>query len=156
MTVFFQNLLTGPYEDKPEILVEGMWSISFTAAYTNSKNITVKGTEDMKFSFAGATADIKGIKLLPLGMTVNTDVSRVDDEILRTTDTRFTVTMKMIDGSEVIVSSPNPDADCLAGGGEVSQSEKKGRVYLKYVYQFDKAIDINQVLGITISDYYGG
>lgn len=154
VTVFFQNLLTGPYEDKPEILVEGMWSISFTAAYTNSKNITVKGTEDMKFSFAGATADIKGIKLLPLGMTVNTDVSRVDDEILRTTDTRFTVTMKMIDGSEVIVSSPNPDADCLAGGGEVSQSEKKGRVYLKYVYQFDKAIDINQVLGITISDYY--
>lgn len=154
VTVFFEDLLAGPYEDKPEILVEGMWSLSFTASYTNSKKITVKGTKDMKYSFAGTTADIKKIDLLPLGLTLISDVSKVDADTLNTTDTRFVIRLKMFDGSEVIVDSPNVKDKGLVNGGSIGQYEKKGRTYQKYVGQFRRAIDINQVMGIYIADYY--
>lgn len=154
VTVFFQDLLAGPYEDKPETLVEGMWSLSFTASYTNEKNITIKGTKDMKYPFAGTTAEIKKIRLLPLGLTLVSDVSKVDTDTLNTTDTRFVIRLKMMDGSDIIVESPDPKDKGLVNGGSISQYEKKGRVYQKYVGQFRKAIDINQVMGIYIADYY--
>ena len=154
VTVFFQNLIAGPYEDEPEILVEGMWSLSFSAIYTNTKEITIKGTDDMQYSFAGTTADIKKIKLLPLGLTLVSDVSKVPVDILNTTDTRFVIRFKMIDGDEIIVESPNVEDKALVAGGEIAQYEKKGRTYQKYVGQFSKAIDINKVLGIYIADYY--
>ncbi len=154
VTIFFQDLIAGPYEDKPEILVEGMWSLSFSASYTNSKEITVKGTDDMQYPFAGTTADIKKIKLLPLGLTLVSDVSRVPTDILNTTDTRFTIRMKMIDGSELIVQNTDSEVDCLVNGGSINQYEKKGRTYQEYVGQFNKAIDIDKVLGLYIADYY--
>lgn len=154
VTVFFEDLIAGPYEDKPEILVEGMWSLSFTTSYTNSKDITVKGTDDMKYSFADTTADIKKFKLLPLGFTLISDVSRVPTDTLNTTDTRFIIRMKMIDGSEIIVDSPNLEDEGLVNGGSIGYYEKKGHVYQKYVGQFKKAIDISQVRGIYIADYY--
>lgn len=154
VTVFFQNLIAGPYEDKPEVLVEGMWSLSFTAAYTSSKNITIKGTDDMKYPFAGKTADIKKIKLLPLGLTLVSDVSGIDVDTLHTTDTRFVIRMKMLDGSEIVVDDPDPEAKLLVEGSSVDEYEKKGRTYQKYVAQFKKAIDIDKVLGIYIADYY--
>ena len=154
VTVFFENLIAGPYENKPEILVEGMWSLSFTASYTNSKEITVKGTNEMKYSFAGTKADIKKITLLPLGLTLVSDVSRVDLDTLHTTDTRFTIRLKMLDGKEKIVTSSKSEEESIEDSGSISEYEKKGRVYQKYVGQFKKAIDINQVLGIYIEDYY--
>ena len=154
VTVFFQNLLAGPYENKPDTLVEGMWSLSFTASYTNEKNITIKGTKDMKYPFAGTTAEIKKIRLLPLGLTLISDVSKVDTDTLNTTDTRFVIRLKMMDGSDIIVESPDPKDKGLVNGGSISQYEKKGRVYQKYVGQFRKAIDISQVMGIYIADYY--
>lgn len=154
ITVFFQDLISGEYEDAPEILVEGIWSLPFSATYTNSKEITVKGTEDMKFSFAGAKADIKKMKLTPLGLTINTDVTEVDDEKMRTEDTRFAVSLKMIDGRELFVYTLEEDAEFLSENSSAKESEKEGRIYLKHVYQFKEAIDISQVIGITIADYY--
>lgn len=154
VTVFFENLIAGPYEDKPEILIEGIWSLSFTAAYTNSKNITVEGTDDMRYSFAGTTADIKEIDLLPLGLTLISDVSKVDIDTLNTTDTRFVIRMKMIDGSEIIVESPNLEDESFVSSGSIGQYEENGRVYQKYVGQFKEAVDISQVMGIYIADYY--
>lgn len=155
VTAFFKDLLDGPqYEDDSKILVEGMWSFSFTASYTNSKEITVKGTDNMQYPFADKTADIKKIKLLPLGLTLVSDVSRVDEETRNTTDTRFVIRLKMIDGSEIIVDSPNLEDDCLVDGGSTGCYDKNGHSYEKYVGQFKKSIDIDQVLGIYIADYY--
>lgn len=155
VTVFFKDLLDGPqYEEDTKVLVEGMWNLSFRAAYTNSKEITIKGTEDMQFPFSYSTADIKKIKLLPLGMTLIYDVSRVDADTRNTTDTSFTIRLKMIDGSEIIVTSPKPEDDCLSNAGSIDNYDKKGHSYQKYVGQFKEAIDINQVLGIYIADYY--
>lgn len=155
VTVFFKDFLDGPqYEENTKVLVEGMWSLSFTASYTNSKEITVKGTEEMQYSFSYSKADIKKIKLLPLGLTLVSDVSRVDAETRYTTDTRFVIRLKMLDGSEIIVDSPNLEDDCLVSGSSVTNYDKKGHSYQKYVGQFEKAIDINQVIGIYIADYY--
>lgn len=154
VTVFFQDLISGPYADNPEVLVEGMWSLSFSASYTNSKDITIKGTDDMKYSFAGTTADIKEIQLLPLGITLISDVSRVDIDTLHTTDTRFVTRLKMIDGSEIIVDSPNLEDDSLVCGGSIGEYEENGRTYQKYVGQFEEAVDIDKVIGIYIADYY--
>lgn len=155
VTAFFKDLLDGPqYKDDSKVLIEGMWSFSFVASYTNSKEITVKGTDDMQYPFADKTADIKKIKLLPLGLTLISDVSRVDEQTRNTTDTRFVIRLKMIDGSEIIVDSPDLEDDCLVNSGSVVYYDKKGRSYQKYVGQFKKAIDINQVLGIYVADYY--
>lgn len=155
VTVFFKDLLDGPqYEDDTKVLVEGIWSFSFTASYTNSKEITVEGTDDMQFSFSYAKANIKKIKLLPLGLTLVSDVSAVDADTRNTTDTRFVIRLKMIDGSEIMVDSPDPEEDCLINGGSVGWYDKNGHSYQKYVGQFKKAIDIDQVLGIYIADYY--
>lgn len=155
VTAFFKDLLDGPqYEDDTRVLVEGMWSFSFSASYTNSKEITLEGTDDMQFSFSYAKAAIKKIKLLPLGLTLISDVSSVDEETRNTTDTRFVIRLKMMDGSEIIVDSPREEDDCLVNGGSVGWYDKKGHSYQKYVGQFKKAIDINQVLGIDIADYY--
>ncbi|MDE6567998.1 MAG: hypothetical protein K2K70_09760 [Lachnospiraceae bacterium] len=154
VTAFFNNLLDGPQnEDDTKVLVEGMWSLSFTASYTSSKEITVKGTEEMQYSYSYSKADIKKIKLLPLGLTMVSDVSRVDEQTRNTTDTRVVIRLKMIDGSEIIVDDPNDDK-CLVSAGSVSNYDKKGHSYEKYVGQFGKAINIDQVLGIYIADCY--
>lgn len=155
VTAFFKDLLDGPqYEKDTKVLVEGMWSFSFTAEYTNKKEITLKGTKGMQFSFSYSKADIKKIKLLPLGLTLVSDVSRVDEQTRNTTDTRYVIRLKMLDGSEIIVDSPNLEDDCLVNGGSVLYYDKKGHSYQRYVGQFKKAIDINQVLGIYVADCY--
>lgn len=154
ITVFFNNLVDDPYGDNPQLLVEGMWSVSFNASYTVSENIMVKGTEDSKYSFLDTTAAIKEIKLLPLGLTMISDVSNVPIDKLHTSDTRITVRLKMIDGSEILVDSPDPDAKTFTSSSSISEYEKKGKVYHKYVSQFKKAINISQVVGIYIEDCY--
>ncbi|MCH5269090.1 MAG: hypothetical protein J1E62_12240 [Lachnospiraceae bacterium] len=154
VTAFFKDLIAEPYDSTPDILVEGMWNLTFTASYTSTENITVKGTEDMTYSMLGETISIKKVKLLPLGMTVIMDVSEIPIDILHTSDTRVTVRLKMMDGSEVLVDSPEEGVKIFTDASSVSEYEKKGRVLNKYVCQFPKAIDINQVMGVYIEDCY--
>lgn len=156
VTAFFKDLIAGPYDNNsvPNILVEGMWNLTFTPLYTSTENITVKCTEDMTYSMLGETISIKKVKLLPLGMTIIVDVSNIPVDILHVSDTRFTVRLKMIDGSEVLVDSPEEDVKTFIESASVSEYEKKGRVLNKYVCQFPKAIDINRVMGVYIEDCY--
>lgn len=153
-TAFFKDLTLNPNGDNPQTLVEGMWSVSFTSAYTISENITVKGTEDMVYSFLETTATVTKIKLLPLGLTLISDVSKVGAEKMNISDTRITIRLKLIDGSEIEVSSPEPGEASLASGGSTVEYEKKGKLYSKSVYQFAKSINIDRVLGIYIEDCY--
>lgn len=152
--IFFKDLIAGPYTDTPDILVEGMWSLPFTASLTSAKKLVVKGTRNMKFPFAGKTATVKKISLQPLGLTLVSDVTGTSLETLYTTDTRFSLRLKMIDGSEILLDSPDPKADTLAKSGSVEPYEKKERLYQKYVWQFKKALDIDRVIGIYLADYY--
>ena len=152
--IFFKDLIAGPYTDTPDVLVEGMWSLPFTASLTSAKKLVVKGTKDMKFPFAGKTAAVKKISLQPLGLTLVTDVTGIDLETLYTTDTRFPIRLRMIDGSEILLEGPNPEAETLAKSGSVESYEKEDRLYQKYVWQFWKALDIDRVIGIYLADYY--
>lgn len=154
VTAFFQDLIAGPYEKSPEVLVEGIWSLSFTSSYTDSEEITAACTDDMKYSLLDWTATIEEVRLLPLGMTLVSDVSSVPIDILHTSDTRFTVRLKMIDGSEILVTSPNAEDIMLSGGGSVAEYEEDGKTLHKYVCQFDRAIDTGQVLGVYMEDCY--
>lgn len=153
-TAFFKDLTLNPNGDNPQTLVEGMWSVSFTSDYTVSENITVKGTADMVYSFLDTTATVTKVKLLPLGLTLISDVSKVGAEKMNISDTRITVRLKMIDGSEMMVTSPDPEEATLASGGSATEYEKKGKLYSKSVYQFAKSINIDRVLGIYIEDCY--
>lgn len=152
--VFFKDLIADPTETEPNVLIEGMWTLNFMAEYTKSQDITIEGTSDMSYSFLDTTATVKKIKLLPLGMTLKADVSNVPREELGISDTRLTIRLKMADGSELIVQSPDPDAKEITSSGSMSESEKGDRTYLKYVSQFEKAVDINQILGVYIEDLY--
>lgn len=152
--IFFKDLISGPYTDTPDVLVEGMWSLPFTASLTSSKKLVVKGTKSMKFPFAGKKATVKKLRLEPLGLTLVSDVTGTSLETLYTTDTRFPVRLKMIDGSELLLDSPDPEAQTLVKSSSVKPYEKKGRLYQKYVWQFGKALDIDRVLGIYLADYY--
>lgn len=152
--VFFKDLIADPTETEPDVLIEGMWTLNFMAEYTKSQDITIKGTSDMSYPFLDTTATVKKIKLLPLGMTLMADVSNVPRENLGISDTRITIRLKMADGSEPIVQSPDPDAKEITSSGSMAESEKGDRTFLKYVSQFEKAVDINQVVGVYIEDLY--
>lgn len=155
VTVFFKDLIPDPTEKIPQVLVEGMWSLTFTASeYDNEKDVTIKGTEEMSYTMLGKEITIKKVKLLPLGLTVVSDMTNIPLDTLHVSDTRFTVRLKMIDGSEKMVDTPDPDTKALTSGSSVSEYQKGDRVLHKYVCQFDKAVDINQVLGIYIEDCY--
>lgn len=152
--IFFQNLIADPTKTEPDVVVEGLWNLNFRAEYTESKDITIDGTKDMSYPFLDTTATVKKIKILPLGMTLKADVSNVPREDLGISDTRISVRLKMADGKEVIVQSPDPDVKEITSGGSIVESEKGDKTYLKYVSQFEKAIDINQIVGVYIEELY--
>lgn len=154
MTVFFKDLICRETKEEPQVLVEGMWSLSFTAAYTTTEKITVKGTEDTFYSMLGKKILIKKVKLLPLGITIVSDVSEIPSDTLHVSDTRITVKIKMINGTEILVDSPKVEEKGLVSGSSVSEYERKGRVYHKYTGQFEKAVDISKVLGVYVEGCY--
>lgn len=157
ITAFFKNLKSDPNGDNPQMLAEGMWRVTFTTSYTVSEDITVDGTdfetEDTEYSFLDTTAVISKIKLTPLGMTLVSDVSEVPYEELNTSDTGVTIRLKMLDGSEEIVSSPDPDENIMADGSDLC-FQKDERTYIKKTLQFDKAVDTRQVIGVIVEDCY--
>lgn len=154
VTAFFKDLVLDPYGENPQLLVEGMWSVSFTSSYTVSDDAAVEQTEDTVYSFLNTTATVKEVKLLPLGLTMVSDVSNVPVDELHTADTRITIRLKMTDGSEQTVTDPDPETEILSSGGSISEYEEEGKLFHKMTYQFKQAIDTSQVLGIYIEDGY--
>lgn len=154
ITAFFKDLVLDPYGDNPQLLVEGMWSVSFTSSYTVSDDAVVEQTGDAVYSFMGTTATVKDIKLLPLGLTLISDVSNVPEDELHTAGQDITVWLKMTDGSEKIVQSSDPEAETITDGGSIAEYEEGGKRYHKLTCQFEKAIDISKVAGVFVEDCY--
>lgn len=154
VTAFFKDLTADPYGENPQILVEGMWSFSFTSSYTVSSDITMKGIKDVEYSLLDTTAAVKEIKLLPLGLTIVSDVSNIPIDTLHTSNVSMDVRLKMIDGEEIVISTYEQDAVEFVSGGSISEYEEDEKTFNKYVYQFEQAIDINRVLGVYIGDSY--
>lgn len=154
VTAFFKDLVRDPYGENPQLLVEGMWSVSFTSSYTVSNDAAVEQTGDTVYSFMGTTATVKDVKLLPLGLTLVSDVSNVPLEELHTANPGITVRLKMADGSERTVESPDPEEATVTSGGSIAEYEEGGKTYHKLTSQFREAIDTSQVVGISIEDCY--
>ncbi|MDO4166555.1 MAG: hypothetical protein Q4D32_04030 [Eubacteriales bacterium] len=154
VTVSFKDLKVDPYGEEPEMLVEGMWSISFNIDYTVAEEISLKGTDDMVYPFVDTTAKLVRLKLTPLGLTVVSDVSNVDQDALGVSDTRIEMRLRMIDGSQYLVDSHDLEKETIVSSGSVEYTMKKNKTYQKSTFCFEDAILVEQVLGIYLEDCY--
>ena len=154
VTVFFKDLISGYVDGEPQVLVEGMWSLSFAASYSEPESVTVKGTKEMQYTLVDQPVTIKKVRLMPLGMTLVTDVSTIPVDVLAVSDTRITIKLVLLDGREAVVTTPDADVPTISDAGSVAESEKNGHVYYTYVGQFDQAVDIKKVVGIWVEDVY--
>lgn len=154
VTVCFKDLTRDPNGDSPEVLVEGMWSITFPAEMTVKNKVLLRGNEKMEFPFINTTAYVKSIKLTPLGITLTADVSKVPFEDLGVSDTSIGIRLKMIDGSEISVSSPEPGEKWIVESGSIEFDQKKGHSYEKCIYSFREAVSVAKVAGIYVQDLY--
>ena len=154
VTAFFKDLVLDPYGEDPKLLVEGMWSVSFTSSYTVSDDAAVEQEGDTVYSFMGATAAVKDVKLLPLGLTLVSDVTNVPAEELHTANPGITVRLKMADGSEKTVESTDPEEETITSGSSIAEYVEEGRRYHKLTSQFKEAVDTSQVAGVSIEDCY--
>lgn len=154
ITACFKDLTVNPNGENPELLVEGMWSITFSADMTVRESIEVEGTPDMEFSYITTTAWLKQIRITPLGMTILSDVSNMPYEDLGISDTTILVRLKMIDGSELYIRSDNPDEAWIVDSGSSEFNEENGTFLQKDIYTFKEVLDISKVIGIYVQDIY--
>lgn len=154
VTACFKDLTRDPYGSEPELLVEGMWSITFTVNYTTEEEITIEGNSDMTFPFLGTTATVGKIKVTPLGMSIRSDVSNVPYDDLGISDTSLQVRIRMVDGTEQLVMSHNMEDVCITSNGSVSYDDKDGTVWQTNKFEFQDMVEVKKVIGIYIEDTY--
>ena len=154
VTAFFKDLVVDPYSDQPEVLVEGMWSVTFVVEPTVSEEIRMKGTPDMTYSFLDTPAKLETLHLTPLGMTIVADISDVDYEQLGFADTSTAIRLKMIDNSELIVSSHDAEEATIINSGSYYFEQADEKIFITSTYQFETPISVAQVSGVYLEDYY--
>lgn len=154
VTAYFKDLTLDPNGENPQLLVEGMWSVTFLSDITVKEKIEIEGKPDMEFSFVDTTATVENIELTPLGLTILSDVSRFPFEDLGISDTSIAVRLKLIDGSEIHIMPHDPEEEWIVDSGSTEYSEENGKSFQKDVYLFTSAIDITKVVGVYIQDLY--
>lgn len=154
VTACFKDLEIDPYSDHPQLLVEGMWSITFPMERTVTDNITIEGDEEMTFPYINTTASLEEIELTPFGIVIISDVSNFPYDELGISDTSIAVKLELIDGSEQIIVSHDPEEEGFVQGGSILFSEENGKAYQKDTLEFTNMIDISKVSGIYIEDLY--
>lgn len=154
LAVCFQNMTRDPYSDHPELLVEGMWSVPFFYQRTVSESIEIEGTEDMTFSYINTTATLLEFELTPSGISMLSDVSNFPSDELGVSDTTIAVRLEMLDGSELVVVSHDPEERGYIQGGEISFHDEEGKTYQRDTLEFTNMININLVSGVYIEDLY--
>lgn len=154
VTVCFSDLTRDPYSSSPELLVEGVWSLTFYYYPTVTDRIEIEGTSDMIFPFIDTTAEVKGIELTPFGILVNADVSNFPSDELGISDTNIAIRLKMPDGSELTVVSHDSEEQGYIQGGSISFTSEGDRTYEQVNLEFTNMINIGKVVGIYIEDLY--
>lgn len=154
VTACFKDLTRDPYSDSPELLVEGMWSLTFPFEPTVTDNISIEGNSDMIFPYNNTTATVERIEVTPLGMVVMADISNFPSDEWGISDTSLSVRLKMIDGSEEVILSHNLEDETFVQCSSRECSEENGKFYQKDVIEFPSMINMNMVTGIYIEDLY--
>lgn len=150
----FKDLTLDPYGENRELLVEGMWSISFLADITVKDSIEIEGNDDMVFPFVDTTAVVERIELTPLGITLLSDVSNVPYDDLGISDTTITLRLKMIDGSDIYIVPDNPEQDWIVESSNIEYSNENEKTYQKDSYSFCTAIELQKVVGVYVQEVY--
>lgn len=154
VTAYFKDLMIEPNGSGREMLVEGMWSVSFEANYSVSKKVEIKGTDEMKYPFLEKQAYVKKVEITPLGMVIRSDVSEVPYDTLGVSDTTLRVRLRMIDGSEVLLMSHDLEEPTEVQSNSTSYSNKGKTVYQRNKFEFKKTMDVARIIGLYIEDLY--
>ena len=154
VTVCFKDLEADPYSEDPQLLVEGLWSVTFPLERTITENITIEGNADMTFSYIDTPAVLVEIELTPSGMIVLSDVSNFPYDELGISDTRIDMKLEMLDGSELVIQSRNPQEEGFIQSGSRSFEERDGKSYQQDTVEFESMINISKISGIYIEDLY--
>lgn len=154
VTACFRDLTRDPYSSSPELLVGGVWSLTFYYYPTVTDQIRLEGTPDMVFPFVNTTAEVMDIELSPFGIQLRADVSNFPSDELAITDTTIAIRLKMIDGSELTVVSHDPEEDVYTQGGSVYVSSEGDITYQQANLEFTNMINIGKVMGVYIEDLY--
>lgn len=154
VTVCFQDLTADPYSDQPSLLVAGVWSMTFPIYRTVTDNIAIEGDPSMTFSYINTTANVKSIELTPLGMVLVADVSNYPADQLPLSDTTISIRLRMIDGSEPVLASHDPQETAEIRSGSTYITEIDGKTHQQDTLEFRNAVNIDKVLGIYIEDLY--
>ena len=156
VTACFMNLSKNPYSDTPEMLVEGMWSITFPVHYTVTEDICIEGTEQMEFSYINTMASVETLQITPLGMVLLADVSDFPYDQLALNDTGIEVRLKMIDGSEQLVYSHDWEKETIISSSSYSFEKEEGdeKHYQRNDYEFMEPLDLSKIVGIYIEELY--
>lgn len=154
VTVCFQNLTKDPYSDNPELLIEGVWSLTFYYHPTVTDHIEIECTPDMVFPFLNTTAELLNLELTPFGILVYADVSNFPSDELGVSDTNIAIRLKMIDGSELTVVPHDPEEQGYIQGGSISFSNEGDKTFEQVNLEFTNMINIGKVVGVYIEDLY--
>lgn len=154
ITVCFRDLTLDPYSDQPTLLVNGVWSLTFPFELTVTDNIKIEGNSDMTFPFVNTTAEVESLELTPLGMVLVSDVSNFPADELGITEIKIAIRLKMMDGSERVISSHDPKEPDFTQSGILAFWEADGKTYQRNTIEFTNVINIGRVLGIYVEDLY--
>ncbi len=154
ITLSLNNLMRNPTSDNPEMLVEGMWSITFNVDYTVREEIVLENYLDVEFPFINTTAKLENVRITPLGMTFTADVSNFPYDELAITDTSIHLRIKMIDGTEYLIESHDFEEMTFVSSGAISYLEEGNRWFKQSEYSFEKQIDVNKIMGIYVEDIF--
>lgn len=154
VTAFFKDLTVDPNGEQPEVLVEGMWSVTFLFEPSVFDEIEINGTPDATYPFLGTTARLEKLNLTPLGLTLVSDISEADYEMLGFADTTIAIRLKMTDNSELVVTSHDEEDTLIISSGSNSFSEEEEKIRMTFGCQFETPIAVTQVSGVYLEDYY--
>lgn len=158
VAVCLKDLTANPYGDTSEVLVSGMWSVSFQADSTVRDNIdidcSISDIEDVTFPYINTTAYVVSIEMSPLGLSIISDVSNMPFEDLGVSDTTIGLRLKMKDGREYILSPYSEDENYITDNSESEFNEENGISYQKDIYSFKKPVDINNIAGFYVQDIF--
>lgn len=149
-----KDLTLRPDSDDSNLLIEGMWSVSFMAEKTVRDGIEITGAESLTFPYIHSTASIVEISLTPLGISLTADVSNIPFEELGVSDTTISLKLLMRDGSEYIAAPYEDSEFYIVDSGESEFDQVDGISYQKDIYSFKDVIDVNEVAGFYVQGVF--
>ncbi len=108
----------------------------------------------MMLFYGNTAAEVKRLEMTPLGMVLVSDISNFPAEELGFSDARIAIRLKLIDGSEQVITSQDPEEPNFTQSSMFSFWEADGVMYQRDTIEFTNAINIGKVLGIYVGDLY--